>query len=264
MELSITKEDMRSYAEVNYIINHMNERYFDKIPQKIKDFLYIVKDDSYETTLKIDPATPLTKQGISQYALEVIAIFHLKYWCENDEIRRNLLNRIEDNHRKFEEQLRAKYSVDFLDNSQKTSSSSNIYQGFQDFEKNVENVNAKSIQDIKANKENNYEEIEKAAEMADSQKEFEQTVQDVNTSSAKNVQKAAEELTELSKQSSFKNFVMNIINTIKDMFKKKEVLAPAKTEDKVENPVQAAPVEQPVEKVEEVKVEEIKQEVSSN
>ena len=38
MELSITKEDMRSYAEVNYIINHMIERYFDKIPQKIKDF----------------------------------------------------------------------------------------------------------------------------------------------------------------------------------------------------------------------------------
>ena len=31
----------------------------------------------------------------------------------------------------------------------------------------------------------------------------------------KKVKKAAEELTELSKQSSFKNFVMNIINTIK-------------------------------------------------
>lgn len=265
MELSITKEDMRSYAEVNYIINHMNERYFDKIPQKIKDFLYIVKDDSYETTIKIDPAMPLTKQGISQYALEVIAIFHLKYWCENDEVKRNLLNRIEDNHKKFEEQLRAKYSSDVFGNAP-TSSSNNIYQGLQDFERNIDNANVKSIQDIKANKETNYEEIEKAAEKAESEKDYEQTVQDVNTSSAKNVQKAAEELTELTKQTTLKNFVMDIINKIKGFFKKKEEI-PAQTstnEVKAENVVEATPVEQPATTaVTEENVEQIKEEVSS-
>lgn len=260
MELSITKEDMKSYAEVNYIINHMNEKYFNKIPQKIKDFLYIVKDDSYETTININPAMPLTKQGISQYALEVIAIFHLKYWCENDDVRKSLLNRIESNHRKFEEQLRARYSNDVFANNQ--ASSSNIYQGLQDFEKNIDNTNIKSIQDIKANMETNYDEIEKAALQAESEKDYEQTVQDVNTSSAKNVQKAAEELTEITQQTNLKNFVMDLINKIKAFFNKVgskkentvvETTTNSSTEPEVTTVVEAT--SEVVEKVEEIKKE---------
>ena len=38
MGVVITKEDIRAYAEVNYIINHMNEKYREKVPEKLKNF----------------------------------------------------------------------------------------------------------------------------------------------------------------------------------------------------------------------------------
>ena len=34
MGVVITRDDIRAYAEVNYIINHMNEKYREKVPEK--------------------------------------------------------------------------------------------------------------------------------------------------------------------------------------------------------------------------------------
>lgn len=35
MSVIITLEDIQAYAEVDYIIHHMNEKYIEKIPKKI-------------------------------------------------------------------------------------------------------------------------------------------------------------------------------------------------------------------------------------
>ena len=38
MGVVITLDDIRAYTEVNYIINHLNERYKERVPQKMLKF----------------------------------------------------------------------------------------------------------------------------------------------------------------------------------------------------------------------------------
>lgn len=119
MSVVITLEDIRAYAEVDYIIKHMNAKYREKVPQKMLDFFDKFKDPTYE--VKVDPYVPLQKQGLQKYALEIIALLHLKYWCEDEERKKELYGRMLRNQEKLDEQMREKYSVEKLfDNANAT------------------------------------------------------------------------------------------------------------------------------------------------
>lgn len=112
MGVVITIDDIRAYAEVDYIINHMNEKYIEKVPKKILNFFSELKDPNYE--VKVDPYVPLQKQGLKRYTLEIIALLHLKYWCEDEERKKELYGIMLRNQEKLEEQMRDKYSVEKL------------------------------------------------------------------------------------------------------------------------------------------------------
>lgn len=119
MSVVITLDDIRAYAEVDYIIKHMNAKYREKVPQKMLDFFDKFKDPTYE--VKINPYVPLQKQGLQRYALEIIALLHLKYWCEDEERKKELYGRMLRNQEKLDEQMREKYSVEKLfDNASAT------------------------------------------------------------------------------------------------------------------------------------------------
>lgn len=119
MGVVIIKEDIRAYAEVNYIINHMNEKYREKVPEKLKNFFNDYKDPTCE--IKINPYVPLQNQGLQRYTLEIIALLHLKYWCENEERKQELYDIMLRNQEKLEEQMRDRYSVEKLfDNASAT------------------------------------------------------------------------------------------------------------------------------------------------
>lgn len=62
MSVVITLDDIRAYAEVDYIIKHMNQKYIDKVPEKLRKFFAEYKDPTYE--VKINPYIPLDKQGL--------------------------------------------------------------------------------------------------------------------------------------------------------------------------------------------------------
>ena len=112
MGVVITIDDIRAYAEVDYIINHMNEKYIEKVPKKILNFFSELKDPNYED--KVNPYIPLQKQGLKRYTLEIIALLHLKYWCEDEERKKELYGIMLRNQEKLEEQMRDKYSVEKL------------------------------------------------------------------------------------------------------------------------------------------------------
>lgn len=119
MGVVITRDDIRAYAEVNYIINHMNEKYREKVPEKLKKFFSEYKDPTAE--IKIDPYVPLQNQGLKRYTLEIIALLHLKYWCENEERKKELYDIMLRNQEKLEAQMRDRYSVEKLfDNASAT------------------------------------------------------------------------------------------------------------------------------------------------
>lgn len=119
MSVVITLDDIRAYAEVDYIINHMNEKYREKVPEKMLNFFSNYKDPNYE--VKVNPYIPLQKQGLKRYTLEILALFHLKYWCEDEERKKELYGLMLRNQEKLEAQMREKYSVEKLfDNANAT------------------------------------------------------------------------------------------------------------------------------------------------
>lgn len=119
MSVVITLDDLRAYAEVDYIINHMNEKYREKVPEKMLKFFSEFKDPNHE--ININPYVPLQKQGLQRYTLEIIALLHLKYWCEDEERKKELYGLMLQNQEKLEQQMREKYSVEKLfDNASAT------------------------------------------------------------------------------------------------------------------------------------------------
>ncbi len=107
MSVVITLEDLRAYSEVDYIINHINIRYKEKVPKKIISFFSEMKDPNYQ--VKINPYIPLQNQGLKEYALQIIALLHLKYWCEDEERKKELYNIMLHNQEKLEEQMKEKF-----------------------------------------------------------------------------------------------------------------------------------------------------------
>ncbi len=119
MSVVITLDDIQAYAEVDYIIHHMNQRYIEKVPPKMVEFFSSYKDPNHQ--IHINPYVPLQNQGLKKYTLEIIALLHLKYWCEDEKRKQELYNIMLSNQHKLEAQMRDKYSVEKLfDNASAT------------------------------------------------------------------------------------------------------------------------------------------------
>lgn len=123
MGVVITREDIRAYAEIDYIINHLNEKYREMVPDKLLKFFNDFKDPTIE--IKVDPYVPLEKQGLQRYTLEILALLHLKYWCEDEAKKQELYEIMVRNQEKIEEQMNEKYNIDdlFAPHSQSTEQS---------------------------------------------------------------------------------------------------------------------------------------------
>ena len=110
MSVVITLEDIRAYAEVDYIINHVNIKYQNMVPEKLKRFFSEYKDPNIE--IKINPYIPLQSQGLSRYSLEIIALIHLKYWCEDDERKEELYQAMLRNQARIDESMKNRFDID--------------------------------------------------------------------------------------------------------------------------------------------------------
>lgn len=110
MSVVITRDDIIAYAEVDYIIHHMNEKYVEKVPTKLLQFFATIKDPEHE--IYVDPHVPLQNQNLKKYTLELLALLHLKYWCEDEVRRKELYEKMVANQQKLDEQMREKYNID--------------------------------------------------------------------------------------------------------------------------------------------------------
>ena len=110
MGVIITRDDIIAYAEIDYIIHHMNEKYIQKVPEKLLNFFDTMKDPTY--IVNINPRQPLTEQGLKIYTLELVALLHLKYWCEDEARKNELYQKMLENQEKLDSQMREKYDID--------------------------------------------------------------------------------------------------------------------------------------------------------
>lgn len=158
MSVIITLDDIRAYAEVDYIINHMNIKYKDMVPKKMQEFFSEFKDPDH--VIKLDPYVPLQNQGLRRYTLEIIALLHLKYWCEDEERKQELYDIMLRNQEKLDAQMKDKFSLDNLFDSkpaeevEKTDfSRPKVVQKFEQYTENNDDI--KDYTDLQEAKEEN-------------------------------------------------------------------------------------------------------------
>ena len=115
--------DMIAYAEVDAILNVLEDEYVNKVPEKVRKFFADEKIKDYEPVIDID--IPLTEQNLKRETMVLLAILNLNYWCESENEKQEFLNELsknEDERKKLEE----KYNPDNLFKNKKSNHEENM------------------------------------------------------------------------------------------------------------------------------------------
>lgn len=104
-------DNMLAYAEIDEILNLLEDKYREKVPEKVRAFFKEEKMPDY--TPSIDVNIPLIQQNLKRETIVLLAILNINYWCENEEEKQFFLNELaknEEENKKLEE----KYNPDNL------------------------------------------------------------------------------------------------------------------------------------------------------
>ena len=88
-------DNMIAYAEVDAILNVLEDEYAKKIPEKVKEFFAEEKIKDYEPMIDVD--VPLTEQNLKRETMVLLAILNLNYWCESENEKQEFLNELSQN-----------------------------------------------------------------------------------------------------------------------------------------------------------------------
>lgn len=105
------KESQLAYAEVDAILNMLETEAVEKIPLKVREFFKNEKDKKYipkfsENFFDIDNIE-LMRETIC-----LLTILDINYWCETEEEKQLILNKLKDNDRIKEEEVKERYNPD--------------------------------------------------------------------------------------------------------------------------------------------------------
>ena len=101
-----------AYVEVLGIHDLLDEEQKNRIPKKLKEFLEDNKNQDYQ--VNIDSSIPLEEQNLLQETVDILAMLKLNYWCTNEKEKEGLLNLLNENEKKYQEELRKKYNPNNL------------------------------------------------------------------------------------------------------------------------------------------------------
>ena len=118
-------ENMLAYAEIDEILNLLEDDYRERVPKKVRDFFKEEKMKDYHP--EIDIEKPLIEQNLKRETMVLLAIFNLNYWCENEEEKQRFLNELDKNEEEKKE-LEEKYNPDNLFKKKQDESTENNLQ----------------------------------------------------------------------------------------------------------------------------------------
>ena len=101
-----------AYVEVLGILDLLDEEQKNRIPKKLKEFFENNKNQDYQ--VNIDSNIPLEEQNLLQETVDILAMLKLNYWCTNEKEKEGLLNLLNENEKKYQEELRKKYNPNNL------------------------------------------------------------------------------------------------------------------------------------------------------
>ena len=118
-------ENMLAYAEIDEILNLLEDNYRERVPKKVRDFFKEEKMKDYHP--EIDIEKPLIEQNLTRETMVLLAILNLNYWCENEKEKQRFLNELDKNEEEKKE-LEEKYNPDNLFKKKQDESTENNLQ----------------------------------------------------------------------------------------------------------------------------------------
>lgn len=104
-----------AYAEVDEILNLLEDDYIDKVPEKVRNFFREERDKKYIPKIEVD--IPLTEQNLKRETMVLLAVLKLNYWCKDEKEKQAFLNELDENEKEYNE----KYNPDNLFNNKKNN-----------------------------------------------------------------------------------------------------------------------------------------------
>lgn len=111
-------DNMIAYAEIDEILNLLEDKYREKVPEKVRTFFKEEKMPDYTPT--IDVNIPLIQQNLKRETVVLLAILNINYWCENEEEKQFFLNELAKNEEE-KKKLKEKYNPDNLFKNKKNN-----------------------------------------------------------------------------------------------------------------------------------------------
>ena len=103
-------ETKLAYAEVDAIIELLEDEYVQKVPQKVRNFLKEEKDNNYIPNINVEVS--LLEQNLKRETLVLLAILNLNYWCDSEQEKQELLKELKENEEEHQKELYEKYNPD--------------------------------------------------------------------------------------------------------------------------------------------------------
>lgn len=125
------KNRKEAYREVLEIFKHMDTKYVEKVPIKLREFFK--KNASKEYKFSLNKNIPFEQQELKESTISILAMINYNYWCEDEEHKKYLLNKYNQNEIRYQEKLIEKYSRDNLFKRENTTvNTNNVPQNYEE------------------------------------------------------------------------------------------------------------------------------------
>lgn len=97
-------------AELLHYLKGIEQSDVNKIPNKLMDFFK--ENASKDYKCDFDYTKPLKELKLQDETKGLIAMLCLNYWCETEEQKQQFMAKLNENEKKYQEELREKYNPD--------------------------------------------------------------------------------------------------------------------------------------------------------
>ncbi len=97
-------------AETLHYLKGISQDDINRIPDKFMNFLKNNASQNYEC--KFDYTRPLKELNLKNETRGLIAMICLEYWCETEEQKNSFREHLNENEKRYQEELRKKYNMD--------------------------------------------------------------------------------------------------------------------------------------------------------
>lgn len=106
----MVNETELAYAEVDAILELLEDEYVNRIPAQVREFFKKEKNKEYILNIRSDIG--LDGQKIKAETISLLTLLQINYLCDSEEERKEILKELQENDRLKEEELREKYNPD--------------------------------------------------------------------------------------------------------------------------------------------------------